>query len=383
MSLFSEDAVPLSRKLLQEQYADDQIYRKFYPEFELGTVRSPFHADENPSFSFHDKSNEGHILWHDHTKRLKGDVFDFIQQYFKFRHGKVMTMGEVLQLVSDTMKGEAKQGSDVRVITDQQMPSPVKGKRSETIFTVVVPPGMYMPDFAMNYWDKRGFSENLLKLYRTGFADEVWITKVVNGEKKITMWGKSSYEDPIFFWEFTKGHYKFYRPLCKDPKRKWISNISKKLIGDIQGYDQCRITERFPPLIILTKSMKDIMHFRMFGIDAMAMHGEGHDPGQPFIDHLRSYCTILVSLYDNDRPGMRAAVGLRHKYGIPDLYYLRKDGKDTDEVYMNDYKTFYNYVNAGKEAINYLYEYSERLTVMDPRFAGHLYPGEVGRSIRR
>jgi hypothetical protein len=379
MSLFSEDVVqPIyTESYIRDKYNDEQIYRKYYSSFELGTVTSPFRDDKNASFSFHDKSNYGHILWHDHSTRQKGDVFDFVIQMCALREKRKYTRTEIFYKIEQDMAGEEQMGSYVRVANDSVIVP--KAPKSRAMFTIERPEDVYIPDFALAYWEKqRPINEVILRFYHTGFADRVWITKEVEGKKEVRLWGESTIYDPIFYWKFPSGNYKFYRPLCKDKKRKWISNISKAT--DMQGYEQCDIKNRFPPILVLTKSMKDVMFFR--AIDAMAVHGEGHDPGQAFIDHLYRYCSIIISVYDNDFVGKRNGIFLRHKYGIPDFYFPKHLGKDADEVYMNDYQQFYYQLQKGIEAIDYFYDYNQRRTAMDPRHAGNIYPDARRAAVR-
>jgi hypothetical protein len=382
MSLFSDDVIqPIySESYIRDKYSDEQIYRKYHPAFELGTVHSPFRQENNPSFSFHDKSNQGHILWHDHKQKIKGDVFDFVMKWYLLHKQQKLSRAEVLARIDSDMAGEEQRGSHLRIVGDDLVVPKETKRKSRAIFTIEKPDHLYMPDFALKYWQKRSIHEGCLQMYDTGFADKVWITKEVEGKEKIILWGESTIYDPIFYWKFPSGNYKFYRPLTDNPKRKWISNISKTT--DVQGYHQCDIKNRYPAILVLTKSMKDVMLLRMFGIDAMAVHGEGHDPGQAFIDHLRRYCSILISLYDNDWTGIRNGIFLRQQYGIPDFYYPKALGKDSDEVYMKDYHQFYHQLQIGLQAIDYFYDYNQRRTAMDLRDPGHLYPGERSARIR-
>jgi hypothetical protein len=67
-----------------------------------------------------------------------------------------------------------------------------------------------------------------------------------------------------------------------------------------------------PKLLVITKSMKDVVCLSLFGIQAIAMQGESVLPPAWLVNKYN-----CVYLADNDAPGKRAAVLIRKKYNIP------------------------------------------------------------------
>ncbi len=195
-----------------------------------------------------------------------------------------------------------------------------------------------IPPALMWFWSRLGITENILDAYHVGFATEVWLYISNNGSMTDMRWGRSTVEDPIFFYHFPEsGHVKCYRPLTKDKKAKWISTANNDT--DIQGLAQCDIEIRKPRLLVLVKSMKEVLFCRQFGIDAIAFHGENHIPTPEQIAYFRKYCGFLISLYDNDFAGIRGGIFLRNTYNIPNYFIpLCYGAKDPTDLYVKDAK---------------------------------------------
>lgn len=328
----------VSRNTLEALYTDAEIYTRYYPDFELTTVKSIFHEENSPSMSFFER--ESRIYWKEHSLHLSGDVYSFVEHWYRLRN-ITLTFNELLHRIYEDMKTADIDRSPILFQNDPALlmtnePGPVSSKRMKTLIQVVRP--VNTPFFTYPYWEDQHISRNVLRFYEAGLAEEVWITKMIRGQVTTFLWGRSEPDDPIYFFYFEDtGHFKCYRPLTKDKKKKWISNVDGKV--DIQGLKQLQLPLRRPPVIVITKSMKDVMLLRTFGIDAIAPHGEGHYFDADFIAYLRRHCDLLISLYDNDWPGRKGGITLRKMYDIPDFYIDRmygcKDASDLNVAYSH------------------------------------------------
>lgn len=87
-----------------------------------------------------------------------------------------------------------------------------------------------------------------------------------------------------------------------------------------------------PKLLVITKSMKDVVCLSLFNIQAVAMQGESVLPPKKLVDKYN-----CVYLADNDAPGKRAAVLIRSKYNIPialfPQHYREMGIKDFSDAY--------------------------------------------------
>jgi len=73
-------------------------------------------------------------------------------------------------------------------------------------------------------------------------------------------------------------------------------------------------------VVILTKSMKDVMVLDMFGIPAVAMQSETMMPYDRIIEELRRRFRRLYTLYDFDYAGIKGAMKIRRAYDIEPLF---------------------------------------------------------------
>lgn len=384
MSLFDFDAIQpeLSKEAILSRYLTEDIYKAVYPQFTLGTTVSPFRKDDNPSFSFHNKSETGEVLWKDQKTNEKGDIFDFVKKFFLIHYQRKLNFGQVLSEIDKAMRNQVGwEPMEVKLNNGQVMNVPVpQGKAPKPIITAIVPQKVWMPSFGFRYWESQNISRNVLRMYDTQFAEEIWLKRWKEGEWKLTRWGESTPSDPIFFWQFPSGNIKCYRPLTKNKKLKWLSTIDSKV--DVQGLVQADIERRYPGVLVLTKSMKDVMLLRTFGINAIALHGEGYKPTLQFILYLLRYCEILISVYDNDWRGIRSALYLYEEFLIPPLIIPQKTGfKDCAELNLGNYPLLNQNILTIKNTLEEIYGINN-IAFLGTGSLRRLYPrtiSEIGR----
>jgi len=85
----------------------------------------------------------------------------------------------------------------------------------------------------------------------------------------------------------------------------------------LQGYDQ--LPEK-GTLLIVTKSLKDVMLFYEFGIPAIAPASESVILSVEQHKELSQRFTKIVTLYDFDLTGVRSANKMRKEFNLPALF---------------------------------------------------------------
>lgn len=331
------------------RFDDDAIYRFYYPDFKIGMCHSPFRVDKNPSFSFFSRDNR--TFWKDHSTGEGGDVFGFVQCAYRLK-GTDLTIQEVFARIMQDMEGNNHAVTEIG--TRIKRAGAKVRKHTPTIIQakIIGDCMLNMPDWAMQFWERLGITKNILQLYDVGFAEEIWIIKHKDGIRHTTLWGKSLKGDPIFFYYFPETkHLKAYRPFSPSKITKWISNVNNRL--DIQGWKQAMESPN-SDLLVLTKSMKDVMWLRSINVDAIAIHGERHVYTQEQIDQVRAKFRIIISLYDNDIPGMKGALTLRNLYGIPCYFIERKHNqKDITDLYLANRELLFDLIIQLKSQLQY------------------------------
>lgn len=317
-----EDPIPIRIRDIKYRLSDEVIYSRYCQNFTLKhKISSPFKIDRDPSFHFF-VGNSG-IMWKDHSTGDSGGVFLFVQKSL-LKDGLAITMQETLQHISDSFGLGLGRGLKETVTFKNKEFSDKKKKPKADIVVIKKP----FSDIEREYWNQFNITMPYLKMYHVGSAQEVILNGIVS---HIT-----SDVSPVFYYYFpATNSYKVYRPYAKTEKKKWLANVSSE--KDIQGLAQCRITKRKIPLLIMTKAMKEVIFYRTFGIDAIAIHGENHYYNSTMMAFLKKHCKNIISFYDRDKAGFKGALSLRKEYQIPGIFINKKHKKkNITDLWLTD-----------------------------------------------
>lgn len=143
------------------------------------------------------------------------------------------------------------------------------------------------------YWGTYGIRRSTLDFFNVSPVTDVWI----NGNLSMSSSGP---KDPIYASKFARYVYKFLAPY-REREYKWRTNAGR---DHIQGMDQLPWVGN---LIVITKSMKDIMVLYEHGVSAIAPQSEGELISQPVMDLIMRRFRNIVVLFDNDDAGIRGS----------------------------------------------------------------------------
>lgn len=299
----------------------------FGQDFELKkNYVSPLRKEEKPSFNLFEDKN-GRIRFKDFGGGY-GDIFEFLQQR------DLLTYREALVRIN--VDFNLRLGNPAEQSYNGSKPMGVRmkntlGKFEESfiiqtapLINAVVRKGTQED---LDYWMQYGISEAMLNHYNVHCVSKVRINGVL-----VYIYNSAN---PCYGYYFkVSKHIKLYFPFAAEDKPRFLGNANN--YDDVQGYYQCSVKKsRDNRLLILTKSMKDVMCLRAMGYEAMAIHGEGQYFYPDFIRHIRKYYPKIISLYDRDKTGMKGARYLWKTYKIP-AYFVPKsftNAKDISDVY--------------------------------------------------
>lgn len=188
------------------------------------------------------------------------------------------------------------------------------------------------------YWNQYGISLELLDEYNVFSAKNVYLYK---GDKRITL--SYTKTNPCYAYRFEREgtySYKVYFPLTKDKKYKWLFSGGTK--DDIEGYDQLPLSG---DVLILTKSLKDVMCFRVLGYNAISLQGEGNKLEQELVNKLLKRFDKIIINYDGDERGIIETNKLNKQYGFDYFYidnhkdlsdYIKYEGLDKSKKMIYD-----------------------------------------------
>lgn len=175
----------------------------------------------------------------------------------------------------------------------------------------------------LKWWNSFGITKNILNRFKVFSCKTVFL----NGN----IYAQSAQHSPIYGYYFGKKEnieqWRIYMPKRKE--FRFIGNVSTKTI---QGYKQLAKTGK---LLVITKSMKDVMCLYSLGISAIAPNSETQKLDVKMLESLKSRFKYIVYFYDNDLPGIKGMKRIRKEF--PELIYYwiprKYEAKDISDFY--------------------------------------------------
>lgn len=175
----------------------------------------------------------------------------------------------------------------------------------------------------LKWWNSFGITKDILNKFKVFSCKTVFL----NGN----IYAQSAQHSPIYGYYFGKKEnieqWRIYMPKRKE--FRFIGNVSTKTI---QGYKQLPKNGK---LVVITKSMKDVMCLYSLGISAIAPNSETQFVTDKVLEELKQRFKYVALLYDNDLTGVRFTNKIRKQH--PELIVTlipRKTGaKDISDHY--------------------------------------------------
>ena len=181
----------------------------------------------------------------------------------------------------------------------------------------------------IRYWEEYGITKKILKYYNV--EPIIWYT--INNIR-------------IQAEEFTYSYflgthngmyiYKIYAPFSES---KWISNAKADIYS---GYSQLPL---YGKLLIITKSLKDVMVLAQLKIPSIAPQSESNIIKEEFMALLKRRFESVIMFYDNDKTGRINSTKACDKFNLKEIYIpitlLEKGIKD-----ISDYSKEYGLTEA-------------------------------------
>jgi hypothetical protein len=270
--------------------------------------RSPLREDKNPSCAFF-YSKGGKLYFRDFSKAESLDCFDVASLVLNldFR-------GTLRQVIQDfNLNGGTFIPKDYSHLNTEKYLSKVGSAKIEIV--PVTDNGKWCMWFeGMRFWDKVGVDMPTLRKYRVVQLQQAR----VNG---VTVYGHKASE-PGFAYCFGDDKFKLYFPLSTG--NRFIQNTDA-----IQGLEQL---PESGDLLVVTKSMKDVMLFHDYGVPAVAPQSESFTFDDAVVEDWHKRFKRVVIVYDYDYTGVRFANKWRKKYGWE--YAFVEGAKDISDLYV-------------------------------------------------
>ena len=304
-------AITMSLKDLLDKLTDYDIYSYYVGQFKIGKLfNSPLRSDDkNPSFAIF-KGMNGGLFFKDHGSGEGGNAIKFVKLY-KNINTKDELERELLRIVR---KMNPNSGNAIRTYSYSVDSGP-------TDIGIVRQP---FTDVDKQYWKQFHISIDTLRKFQVFSIKYFLCNRVVRGTYKET--------SPMYAYK-VDDKFKIYRPLASK-YTKWRTNLTNR---NVQGLSELPVGGG--NLLIITKSLKDVMCLYEMGFNAIAASSETTFIPDDILDSLRHKWKNVIMLYDRDKTGMLESRKYSKQYKLDALFvHKRFKAKDiSDAVKDNSY----------------------------------------------
>lgn len=283
------------------------IYAAYIGQFKVGMIyNSPLRKDKNPSFGIFYSKKANKLLFKDHGTGETGNIIKFVSLYTnKTEYNDILNdIVEKLHITNNTKLSNTK---------------PYKPPERTII-------GIVRQDFTetdKSYWSQYNISLKTLKTFNVSSIKYYLCNGIVKGIYKT--------ENPMYAYK-VYNNFKIYRPLA-DKYTKWRNNLTE---FDIQGYEQLPKTGE---LLIITKSLKDVMCFYEMGYNAISPASESTWLPDIVLNDIKKRFKRIILMFDRDITGTKYLRKISLKTGLePLLVNKRFKAKDiSDAIKLNGF----------------------------------------------
>lgn len=289
----------LNKNDILSKVSEEQIF-SFYLRRDIQNkklFRSPLRNDKNPTCSMF-RNNSGTVIFKDFATGDYLNCFGFVMKLFNCSYH------EALDIIANDFN--ICYNPLIKKNKGKIVSKDVKVSEKETSEIQV-----QIQDFTENelkWWGKYGITLDILNKYNVYSCKYVWLNKQLFNESKQHF--------PIFGYYGSKYQgkelWRIYYPKTKN-SFKFMGNWPSK---KIQGYEQL---PKKGNLLIITKSLKDVMCLHSLGIAACAPCSETQFLSDSMLSELKQRFKYIVTLFDNDSTGISFMNKQKKKH--PELLY--------------------------------------------------------------
>lgn len=324
------EPINLTKELILSRVSEERILSHYLGlPIKKGLYRNPLRQDAKPTASFFKSKTNGRIMFKDFGTGYCGDFVSIVMTKFNCSYYKA------LQIIAN----------DFGIIKRQDLPKNKclkkwdEEKFEDTGGAIIQ---VEIKDFTENdlqWWAKYGISQLTLKKFRVYSCKNVFLNgnlfEMVSDNQYVYGYYGGIKQD-IEQW-------RIYHP--KRNKFKWISNWKGSYI---QGAKQ--LSKAGGDLLIIQKSLKDVMCLYEFGIQSIAPCSENLFVSNTVLTKLKKKYKRIIVWYDTDIPGINNLRKIKkehpeleyffipRKYNVKDFSDFRKKyGRDKSEKFLNSY----------------------------------------------
>ena len=260
----------ITKDKLYSSISQEEIFRRYIPNFKSVGVKfcSNLRDDPNPSCIITPYNG---VLWYkDFGTNSRGvDAIGYVSMIYS------ITYNQAIEKIADNL------GYSPQIRVESIPKNEVKTKYEFKVRNYL--------DRDKEYWGSYSISEEDLKSFDIYPID--WLRVI---KDKVTVIREAF----AYVYILDKNVYKFLFPYSD---YKWLSNCDS---NTFQGYNQLPWTGE---LLIITKSLKDVVVLHKLGYNAIAPNSESQVISKQFMSLLKRRFKRIVLFYDNDIAGIAGA----------------------------------------------------------------------------
>lgn len=314
MQLNFEIAPEITKDLLLSKYSEE-TFMEYYLGIPVkkGLFRNPLRNDHKPTASFY-RNRNGELIFKDFGWNFYGNFINVVMSKYALSYHEAL---KKIAIDFGFIKGDTTDFVQPKVSLNafkDQGPSKIQ---------------IQIQDFTkeeLDWWNNFGVSKSILEKYYVYSCKTVFLND--------KLFAQSSSRCPIYGYYFDKNDKNLELWRIYFPKRKtfrFISNTSSKVI---QGFEQLPKNGK---VLVITKSLKDVMVLSSFGIPAIAPNSENLFVDNETFESLKTRFKHIIAFYDNDLPGVMNMIRIRREH--PEIVYtwipLNYNAKDISDFYRD------------------------------------------------
>lgn len=263
---------------------------------------SPLRKDKNPTCGFA-YNVHGKLRLKDFSGDFWGDCFDVVGRKLGIDSNTKQGFNIVLDNIAQAFNlHKYSDGTNIHLISNQPKIEYIPKIKNKSLIEIKIRNWNKLDE---KYWNEYGISIKLLNHFNVFPCEIIWLNKEISYTYNIN--------DPSYAYHFGNGEFKIYYPFRKH--LRFLSNTST-----LQGINKLTCGK----FCVITKSYKDSIALKGFGIDSVAPSSETHLISKEDYSFIKLRYDFIFSLMDYDNTGIKMSKKLKEVYNVEPIYFTDK-----------------------------------------------------------
>lgn len=301
----------ITKEFLLSKHSQEK-YMEHYTGVQVkkGLFISPLRADSKPTCAYY-KNKSGDLILKDFNGSFCGNFISVVMFKFDCSYHKALDIiaNDFGFIKSKTLKINPPKIEYSGAILEETKTADIKIEVKE------------FSERELNWWKGFGISESTLKKYKVYSCKNVFLNNnfFSTSTETIPMYGYyGGKKEGLEMWRIympTKRNYRF------------LSNWNKSMIQGAHALPDSG------ELVVITKSMKDVMLLHDLGIPAIAPNSESTFISNQQLTNLKAKFKHVVLFYDNDLAGISSMNKIRKNNDVKCIWLPKDKAKDISDFF--------------------------------------------------